>query len=63
MDVKTMRSNDVATNKAKLMVYMEHEIKNDLERLAELHNRSMSNYVETLIMQAVANAKQSGILK
>ena len=49
------------TDKAKLMVYLDPNYKDGLGvQLAALENRSMSNYVETLIIEAVDKAIQSG---
>jgi predicted HicB family RNase H-like nuclease len=52
--------SEVATSKAKLMIYLDPEYKKELEKLAEKDGRSMSNFVERLIMAAVDDAKQSG---
>jgi uncharacterized protein (DUF1778 family) len=54
---------DVATSKAKLMIYLDQDYKKDLERLAEIDGRSMSNFVERLIRETVDAAKKSGELK
>ena len=48
------------TDKAKLMVYMDPAYKHRLGQLAAAENRSMSNYVETLIIRAVENMTQDG---
>lgn len=50
----------MATDKAKLMVYMDQPMKEGLAKLAAAQNRSMSNYVETLIIEAVEAAIASG---
>ncbi|MBE9160675.1 hypothetical protein IQ265_28200 [Nodosilinea sp. LEGE 06152] len=50
----------MATDKAKLMVYMEQAYKEGLSKLAAAKNRSMSNYVETLIIEAVEAAIANG---
>ena len=50
----------MATEKAKLMVYMDQPTKEGLAKLAATKNRSMSNYVETLIIDAVEAAIASG---
>ncbi|HZG40475.1 MAG TPA: hypothetical protein VEZ50_17495 [Nodosilinea sp.] len=50
----------MATDKAKLMVYMDQPYKEGLAKLAAAQNRSMSNYVETLIIEAVEAAIASG---
>lgn len=48
------------TNKAKVGTYINQDLKTELEKLAELESRSVSNYVEILIKQAVASAKSEG---
>lgn len=50
----------VATDKAKLVSYLNHEIKEKFERLAARRNRTMSNMVETLIIQEVEKAEAEG---
>ena len=50
----------MATDKAKLMVYMDQPTKEGLAKLAAAQNRSMSNYVETLIIEAVEAAIANG---
>ena len=52
----------MATDKAKLMVYLDPGYKEWLGKLAATQNRSMSNYVETLIIETVDKAVQSGEL-
>jgi molybdopterin-guanine dinucleotide biosynthesis protein A len=63
MELETMQLTDVATSKAKLMVYLDPDAKDDLEKLAEANNRSMSNFVETLVMQAIDVAKKEGVIQ
>ncbi|HIK39970.1 hypothetical protein [Thermoleptolyngbya sp. M55_K2018_002] len=53
----------MATSKAKVMAYIEPELKEDLERLADVHNRSISNLLETLIRDEIERAKSTGELK
>ena len=60
MKEKHVYDSWMATNKAKLMVYLEQSYKNGLEKLAELENRSMSNFVETLIQEVVDKARSEG---
>jgi predicted transcriptional regulator len=57
-----MHSNDVATNKARLVAYCEPEIKEKLERLAELRLRSLSNLIESVLVEEVARAEANGEL-
>lgn len=53
----------VATDKSKLMVYLDPEYKRLLEKLAEHHSRSMSNLVEVLVKQAVDQAVKEGLIE
>lgn len=57
-----MHSNNVATNKARLVAYCEPEIKEKLERLAELRLRSLSNLIESVLAEEVARAEANGEL-
>lgn len=50
----------MATDKAKLMVYVDLAYKESLGKLAAMENRSMSNFVETLIIDAVDRAIAEG---
>lgn len=51
---------NVATDKEKLMVYIDKDVKEGLRQLADLDGRSMSNFVEQMIKTAVEQARQSG---
>jgi hypothetical protein len=48
------------TNKGKVGVYVDMEVKRDLEALAASESRSVSNFVELLIKDAVSKAKAEG---
>lgn len=62
-EINTMRGKDsVATDKARIVTYCDPDIKVKLEQLAALKIRSLSNLVELLLMQAVADAEESGEL-
>lgn len=52
----------VPTNKAKVFAYIEPELKEKLERLAERRNRSISNLLETLIREEIEQAEEKGEL-
>jgi len=63
MNVETTEGlGSVATNKAKVFAYIDPELKEGLEQLAERRNRSVSNLVETLIQQEIEKAKEAGEL-
>ncbi len=55
--------NNVATNKARLVAYCEPEIKEKLEWLAEQRLRSLSNLIESILVEEVAKAEATGELK
>ncbi|MDY6782355.1 MAG: hypothetical protein SW833_07355 [Cyanobacteriota bacterium] len=46
----------------RIVVYLPEDLKADLERLAKLNNRPVSNMVMTLIQEAVNKAKSEGDL-
>lgn len=52
----------LATDKSKVMAYMDGPVKQELERLAEIRNRSMSNLIETLVLAEIQRARESGEL-
>ncbi|MEP0889915.1 ribbon-helix-helix protein, CopG family [Leptolyngbya sp. FACHB-16] len=51
---------DVPTDKARVATYIEEELKQKLEKLAALEDRSVSNFLERLIKQVVEQAEQEG---
>jgi hypothetical protein len=55
--------HSVATDKSKLMVYLDPTYKKGLEQLSEVHSRSMSNFVEVLIKEAVDKALRDGVIR
>lgn len=57
-----MHFDDVATNKARLVAYCDPEIKEKLERLAETRLRSLSNLIESVLVEEVAKAEADGEL-
>jgi uncharacterized protein (DUF1778 family) len=62
-DPISAQNQAVATDKARLMIYLEPDYKRLLEQLAEVHSRSMSNFVEVLIKEAVDKAIRDGALQ
>jgi len=60
MDENVFREElfEVATSKAKVFAYVEPELKEKLERLAERRNRSVSNLLETLIREEIEQAEK-----
>lgn len=52
----------VATEKARLVAYCDHDIKVKLERLASLRMRSLSNLIESVLADELTRAEQSGEL-
>lgn len=54
---------NVATDKERLMIYIDQDVKEGLRQLAEFDGRSMSNFVEQAIKAMVDAARQSGKIK
>ena len=52
--------NEVPTKLSKVMVYMERELKDDLERLSQVERRSMSQMALYLIEKGIKQAKSEG---
>jgi hypothetical protein len=57
-----MYCDEVATNKARLVAYCDPEVKEKLERLAEARLRSLSNLIESVLVEEIAKAEKSGEL-
>lgn len=57
-----MYETEVATNKARIVSYVDPEIKEKLEKLAEARLRSLSNLIEAVLVDEVANAEANGEL-
>jgi len=55
-------SESVTTTKAKAIILMRPDVKKRLEQLAKTRNRSMSNLVETLVIEELKRAEESGEL-
>jgi len=51
------------TEKQKITIYLGENIKRDISKLADLNDRSVSNFVLLLIKKAIENAKQQGLLE
>jgi len=58
--VQTVITATMPTTKAKVGTYIDQDLKDNLVKLAELESRSVSNYVEILIKEAVAQAQSEG---
>jgi predicted transcriptional regulator len=50
----------VTTDKKRVSLYVEEDLKADLELLAKARKRSLSNLIEVLCEEAAAEAKKSG---
>ncbi|BAY42018.1 hypothetical protein NIES2111_64140 (plasmid) [Nostoc sp. NIES-2111] len=53
----------VVTAKKRISLYLDEALKSDLERLAKIRKRSLSNLIEVICEEEVERAKQSGELK
>lgn len=56
-------ANNVATDKARIVSYVAPEIKQKLEKLAEVRLRSLSNLIEAALVEEVARAEAAGELQ
>ena len=54
----TMTTTTVTTDKKRISLYVEQELKTALEALAKAKKRSLSNLIEVLCQEAVDKAKQ-----
>ena len=57
---ETMTVFSVPTDKSRVATYIEEELKQKLEKLAALEDRSVSNFLERLIKQIVEQAEREG---
>ena len=48
------------SEKPRITVYLEEQVKADLEQLAILNDRSASSFIKILIKRAIAEAKKNG---
>lgn len=55
-----MTATTVTTDKKRISLYVEEELKIALEALAKTRKRSLSNLIEVLCQEAVDKAKQGG---
>lgn len=53
---------DVTTDKKRVSLYVDEELKADLELLAKARKRSLSNLIEVICQEAVDEAKKRGEL-
>ncbi|BBD63047.1 hypothetical protein NIES2109_58970 (plasmid) [Nostoc sp. HK-01] len=53
----------VVTAKKRISLYLDEALKSDLERLAKIRKRSLSNLIEVICEEEVERAKKSGELK
>ncbi len=52
----------VATDKVRVSTYIQEDLKPDLEALAKVQKRSLSNLLEVLCQEAVDKAKKDGLI-
>lgn len=52
----------MATDKKKVSVYLDEELKIDSDKLAKFEKRSLSNLIEVLLHKAIEEAKHEGRL-
>ncbi|MGI0488869.1 ribbon-helix-helix protein, CopG family [Pantanalinema rosaneae CENA516] len=51
---------EMPTDKARVATYIDDDLKQKLEKLAALEDRSVSNFLERLIKEVVAKAEAEG---
>lgn len=60
--MKSQRHSKMATDLAKLIVYLDPQVKERFAELAKVEYRTMSKYAAYLIEKAVREAEESGLL-
>ncbi len=55
-----MMTFNVPTDRSRVATYIEKELKQKLERLAALEDRSVSNFLERLIKHVIEQAEREG---
>ena len=55
-----LRDNPSATDKCRVSTYITEDLKIELEKLAKVRDRSLSNLIERIIKQEIAQAKAKG---
>jgi predicted transcriptional regulator len=50
----------VATDKKRVSIYITEELKIDIEKLANVRRRSMSNFIELSMEETIKKAKENG---
>ena len=63
MAVSINASISMPSEKPRVTVYLDEDVKEDLEKLAAVHDRPVSNFVLRLIKEAIAKAKEDGVIK
>jgi len=61
-EIISMTGLDMTTEKARVATYIDHELNEKLKRLAQMEDRSVSNFLERLIKETVAKAESDGRL-
>ncbi len=62
MDVYGVVTDPMPSEKPRVTIYLDEDIKADLEKLAEANDRPVSNFVLVLIKEAITKAKADGTL-
>ena len=57
--VVVSEQSSVATKKQRIVFYVDSEIKDELGKLAEKDNRSLSNWLENLVLKAIEESQKS----
>lgn len=57
-----MSQVEMPTDKDRVATYIDHELNEKLKKLAQMEDRSVSNFLERLIKETVAKAESDGRL-
>lgn len=63
MSVLGTATSSMPSDKPRVTVYLDEELKDDLENLARAKDRPVSNFVLVLIKEAITKAKADGIIQ
>ncbi|MBW4617366.1 MAG: hypothetical protein KME21_29950 [Desmonostoc vinosum HA7617-LM4] len=58
-----LNQTEVISDKKRISLYLDEALKSDLERLAKIRKRSLSNLIEVLCEEELERARNNGELK
>lgn len=63
MSIFGATTSSMPSDKPRVTIYLDDELKDDLEKLARAKDRPVSNFVLVLIKEAIAKAKADGVIQ